>query len=67
MYNNSFSEFLRKRDLEDKWRDFRESCLTVQNQFLEKMSLSEEFQAYQNEKIVERKKNSNESVNDENE
>lgn len=31
------------------------------------MSLSEEFQAYQNEKIVERKKNSNERVNDENE
>lgn len=70
VYNNSFSEFLKKRDLQDEWRDFRESRLAVQDQFLEKVNLIEEFQAYQNEKMEkfgERKKNSNESVNDKNE
>ncbi|MDK4450044.1 hypothetical protein [Enterococcus casseliflavus] len=67
VYNNSFSEFLKKSDLEDEWRDFRESRLAIQDQFLKKMDLVAEFKAYQNEKMekfLERKKNSNESIND---
>lgn len=70
VYNNSFSEFLKKRDLEDDWRDFRESRLAIQDRFLKKMDLVAEFEAYQNEKMkkfLERKKNNNESVNDKDE
>lgn len=68
--NNNFSDFLKKRGIEDEWRDFKESTLTIQEQFLEKMSLVEEFDAYKMEKakkFYERKKNSDESVNDKDE